>query len=71
MLKKYLPSDDMLKKNSILRNHYNSFVRNLVNKEAKVHSLRFELACKYLSGRGIEIGAFHRPNALPSNVEVD
>ena len=66
-----MPSDDQLKKNSTLRNHYNSFVRNLVNTKAKVHSLRYELACKYLTGRGIEIGAFHRPNALPAHLEID
>lgn len=66
-----MPSEDQLKKNNILRNHYNSFVRNLVNTKAKVHSLRYELACKYLTGRGIEIGAFHRPNALPTHLEID
>ena len=68
---KYTPNEELLNKYPDLRDDYNAFVRQLINKSSPVEKCRLKLASKYLFGRGLEIGAFHKPTPLPEHSSAD
>lgn len=68
---KYVPNEDLLKESVALQDDYNNFVRNLSNKTISFEKVRLDMAHKYLKGRGVEIGGFHAPNALPEGCTAD
>lgn len=65
------PKDELMKESQNLRDLYNRFVRENRKLTHAKNDERIKMPKKYLSGRGIEIGAFHSPLPLPKGCEAD
>lgn len=67
----YVPDKKIMDKSEELRDDYNKFVREVKKSQHAISDMRITLSEKYLSGRGIEIGAFHAPLPLKEGSSAD
>jgi len=67
----YIPQHKLLDENVDVRNDYNKFVRRLQRAKHADYDLRVTLPPLYLSGAGIEIGAFHAPLPVPDSCNIE
>jgi predicted SAM-dependent methyltransferase len=68
---KYVPSYKLLEESLLVRDDYNRFVRDIRKIRDKITSRRYKVSQEYLSGRGLEVGAFNSPTPLQESVEAD
>jgi len=64
------PNEEFLKSNIEAINEYNKKVREIVKNLRSPLCARNVISLKYLSGKGLEIGALHRPMPVDENTEV-
>ena len=67
----YVPPDELLRENAVLREDYNLYVREATRATHADYDLRIVFPRKYLRGIGLEIGALHAPVPLPSGTRAD